>query len=482
MKAIATVGMLLAVAGCAVITPTPQDITMNEVPQTWSVQAPVVQAAAASDANASGTNDLHVTSILAWWRRFNDPLLSGLIDQTLQHNTDIVSARAALRQARALRDVATAALWPSLGATASAQQSRSQHANTERVQAGLSAQWDLDLFGNQRSAWLASEAGAQASAAMLADVQVSMATEVALVYITLRSAQTRLLITQDNLVSQQETWQITAWRQQAGLVTSLDALQARAATEQTDAQIPTLRASIDASSHALAVLAGRAPAALLATLRSTSQIPRSDDLTQWQLPAQTLRQRADVRAAEWQVRAAIARLNQAESARLPKVSVSGSWGASAATLGALTHGASVVGSLLGNVTMPLFDGGAGLAQVNAQQAALEAAESAYQSTILLALKEVEDALVTLRGNRQRLSHLGFAADVATLAAQTARQQYDSGLVDFQTVLTTQRTQLDAQSQLASAQADVSSDQVRLYQALGGGWEPDNLSPEQPIRE
>ena len=347
MKALAAVGALLSVTGCAVITPTPQDITMKDVPQSWSVSAP----------------EANVTSILAWWRRFNDPLLSGLIDQAFQHNTDVVSARAAMKQARALRDVATAALWPSLSANASAQQSRSESASTERVQAGLSAQWSVDVFGNQRSAWLASEANAQASQASLADVQVTMATEVALAYITLRSAQTRLLITQNNLVSQQQTGQITEWRQQAGLVTSLDALQAQADAEQTHALIPTLRASIDASSHALAVLAGRAPASLLATLRSTSQIPRADDLTQWSLPAQTLHQRADVRAAEWRVRSASARLQQAQRARLPNLSLSGSWGASAASLAALTHGASAVGSLLATVSMPLFDGGAGLAQV-----------------------------------------------------------------------------------------------------------------------
>jgi outer membrane protein, multidrug efflux system len=127
--------------------------------------------------------------------------------------------------------------------------------------------------------------------------------------------------------------------------------------------------------------------------------------------------------------------------------------------------------LMGSASLPIFDGGAARAQVDAQQAALDQAQVGYRAAVLVALQEVEDALVALRGDRLRLAHLGNAADAAANAAMLSRQRYGSGLVDFQTVLDTQRTQLATEDGLASARADVSSDHVRLYKALGGGWEP-----------
>ena len=139
------------------------------------------------------------------------------------------------------------------------------------------------------------------------------------------------------------------------------------------------------------------------------------------------------------------------------------------TLGALTQGTSVVSTLLASVSLPVFDGGARRAQVDVQQAALDQAREVYRNAILIALRDVEDALVALRGDRLRLARLGDAAAAAANAAALARQQYGSGLVDFQTVLQTQRTLLGTQDGVAATQADVSSDHVRLYKALGGGW-------------
>jgi outer membrane protein TolC len=129
--------------------------------------------------------------------------------------------------------------------------------------------------------------------------------------------------------------------------------------------------------------------------------------------------------------------------------------------------------MLAGVSMPIFDGGAGRAEVRSQQAALDQAVAVYQAAVLTALQEVEDALVALRGDRERLLSLQSAAEAAANAALLAGQRYNSGLVDFQVVLQTQRTLLTTQASLASGRADVSSDHVRLYKALGGGWFPDN---------
>jgi NodT family efflux transporter outer membrane factor (OMF) lipoprotein len=281
-------------------------------------------------------------------------------------------------------------------------------------------------------------------------------------------------IAQANLSSQQETLQITDWRFQAGLVTTLEAEQARASAEQTAAQIPALQSSIAQSSHALSVLTGQAPMALATTLAAIAPLPQVSGDWAMAFPAETLRQRPDVHAAEFQVSAAAARVSQADAARLPNFKLGGNLGLSALTLGALTDGASLMAGVLGSLSMPVFDAGASQAQLRAQQAAMDQASMAYQATVLTALTEVEDALVALQGDRVRLLRLQAAYQSADIAATLARQRYGSGVVDFQTVLETQRTRLSSQDSVAIARASVSADQVRLVKALGGGWLPENL--------
>jgi len=180
-----------------------------------------------------------------------------------------------------------------------------------------------------------------------------------------------------------------------------------------------------------------------------------------------------VHAAELQVMAALARVSQAEAARMPNFKLGGSLGLYGLTLGALTSSSAGIGALLASVSLPLFDGGALRAQVRAQQAALDQAGMAYQAAVLTALTEVEDALVALRGDRESLLSLQRAAEAAGNAALLARLRYDSGLIDFQTVLDTQRTLLNAQESVAISSAGLSTDYVRLYKALGGGWRPDD---------
>ncbi len=390
--------------------------------------------------------------------------------QALQTNTSVWSAKAALQQARALRDVQGAGLLPSVSTSGSVGRSKSggNEANNS-FRAGLDASWEPDIFGGQRSALNASEAEAQASEATLADVQVSVAAEVALAYIQLRGQQTQLLIARNNLISQQETLQITDWRAQAGLITSLEVEQARTASEQTAAQIPTLEANIAKSSHSLAVLTGQTPMALQTLVMAPQPIPQAAPDLALSIPAQTLRQRPDLRAAEFRVSAALSRVSVADAARYPGFSISGSLGLNALTLGALTNGASVVNSLLGSVSVPLFDGGSAQAQVLAQEASLEQARASYQSIVLTALQDVEDALVALQGDRARLIRLQNAATAADNAALLAQQRFTSGLIDFQTVLQTQRSLLSTQDSVATTRADISADHVRLYKALGGGW-------------
>ena len=443
-----TLALAITLSGCA----------------SWSPQPP---------ANQQGINTASAApapALAQWWQHFNDPLLSSLVTQALQANTSIRSAQAALQQARALRDVKTAGLLPSVNASTAVQRSKSGSADaSNNFRAGLDASWEPDVFGGNRSALNATEADAQAAQASLADVQVSIAAEVALAYIQLRGQQAQLAIARSNLDSQKETLQITDWRAQAGLITSLEVEQARTATEQTNAQIPTLNASVAKTRHSLAVLTGQRPDALQTLLAAPIPVPQAAPDLALSIPAQTLRQRPDVRAAEHRISAALARVSAADAARYPSFAISGSLGLNALTLAGLTNGASVVNALLGSISVPLFDGGAAKAQVLAQEAALEQSRASYQAVVLTALKDVEDALVALAGDRERLLHLQGAATAASNAALLAQQRFTSGLIDFQTVLQTQRSLLTAQDSVASTSADFSADHVRLYKALGGGW-------------
>jgi len=463
---LALASLLLTLAGCASLTTPAAAPAPADIPAVWST----VDRASSERAD----------TLVRWWARFDDATLLRLVDDALAANTSVTGAQAALRQARALRDVAAAGLGPSVGSSASAGRSRSGNESANNAfKVGLDAAWEPDFFGANRAGVDASEASARASAASLGDVQVSVAAEVALGYIGLRSAQARLAIADANLAVQLETLQITQWRVQAGLASSLDSEQARSAAEQTRAQLPALQTSIEQSRHALAVLTGRPPAALAGDLAASAPLPAARPELALSLPADTLRQRPDVRAAEFQVSAAAARVSQADAARLPSFKLSGTLGLNALTLGSLTGGAALASSLLAGVSLPVFDGGALRAQVRAEEAALAQAQASYRGTVLTALQEVEDALVALRGDRERQARLQQAADAAGNAALLARQRYGSGLVDFQTVLDTQRTQLGTQDSVASASADIAADHVRLYKALGGGWSPDALASTEP---
>nr|WP_281355022.1 efflux transporter outer membrane subunit [Comamonas jiangduensis] len=320
-----------------------------------------------------------------------------------------------------------------------------------------------------RAGW---EANVQAAVAVLEGAHVSLAAEVALNYIQLRSLQNRLRIAQDNLGIQRENQQITEWRVQAGLATSLDAEQARSLTAQTAAQIPALESSLAQTRHALAILTGQPPSALDAELLAAQPLPVAPDSLAMTLPADTLRQRPDVRAQEQKVIAAVANLSSQERANFPTLRLSGSLGLNALTLGALS-GATVAQNIAAGLAAPLFDAGANRAQIRVQQALVEQARISYRSTVLTALQEVEDALVQLQGDKDRLVQLKIAEEAARYAQLLANQRYSSGLVDFQTVLDTQRTLLSSQDSVATAQASISTDYVRLYKALGGGWQPLN---------
>ena len=295
-------GLALLLSGCASLRSPEPAAADTALPTAWT--------AAPASATASPAD------LARWWTRFEDPTLTTLVEQALLSNTSVQSAQAALAQARAQRDVQAAQLGPSLGASASARRSRAGGQDaSNNFQAGFDASWEPDIFGGNRSAANASEADASAAASNLANVQVSLAAEVAVNLIALRGLQTRLAIARSNLAAQTETLQITRWRAQAGLAASLDVEQAVAASEQTAAQLPALQSGISQAINALAVLTGEAPGTLQKQLSAASPIPLAPAELALAFPTETLRQRPDVRSAESRVSAALARVAVADAAR-----------------------------------------------------------------------------------------------------------------------------------------------------------------------
>jgi outer membrane protein, multidrug efflux system len=430
--------LLAVAAGCASVGPdysTPQ----VEVPATW-------QRGSAEKEDLS-----------RWWERLNDPQLSGLIEEALAGSLDLQAAQAKLRQARARRALAGAQRFPTL--SVSAAESKAESSSTLYT-AGFDANWEPDIFGGARRGVEAAQADLEASEASLASTRVSLVAEVALNYVEVRAFQSRLAIARANLDTQAETSQLTSWRSQAGLVGAVDVEQARTNLEQTRAQIPTLETGLSEAQHRLALLLGRTPEALKERLATAQAIPGVPERIAVGIPADTLRQRPDLRAAERKLAAETARIGEAEAQRYPKLQLSG-------TIGIENIATSLIASIAGTI----FDGGRLRQQVEIQSAVKDEALVAYRQAVLTALEDVEDALAALGNSTQRAASLRTAAESARNAATLARQRYEGGLADFTTVLDSQRTLLSVEDSLAATEAESASSLVRLYKALGGGWEP-----------
>ncbi|MFA9440696.1 efflux transporter outer membrane subunit [Uliginosibacterium sp. sgz301328] len=409
-----------------------------------------------------------------WWHQFGDGTLDALIQQAFAANLDIASAQARLRQARAQRGVQAAQDWPTLDASASGRRSGSRTDNVSTVgnqySAGFDASWEVDLFGGRRRALESADASVEAAQADIDNVRVSLAAEVATNYISLRGYEASLASTRASLATREETYQLTNWRGQAGIASALDVRQAQSNVEQTRASIPAIERSIEDSKIALAVLLARPRAELDALLATTGVIPQTWNALAVGIPADTLRQRPDVRAAERRLAAQTAQIGVAEAARYPSFTLGGSIGVAALTPAGLFSADTITSSILGSLVGNVFDGGRARQNVEIQNAAQEQTLATYQATLNQAVADVESALNAYVKTSERLTSLVVAVDAAREASQLAQIQYTAGATDLLTVLDAQRTELSLDDQLALAQTNRANTVVQLYKAMGGGWQ------------
>jgi NodT family efflux transporter outer membrane factor (OMF) lipoprotein len=439
---------------------------------------------------------LDAAGLARWWTGWQDPALDRLIARGIAGNLDIAQAASRVRQARWQMVIAGAADQPQLsfegnashthlsrnsqiGAIASQLESNGGPGGLAGAgipgttfasfRTGFDASWEIDLFGGTRRAVEAARGRAEASEWSRRDAEVLVAAEIADGYFHFRALQRRLGIADANIASRRGRLASIAARQQAGLVSTLDLRAEQGEIAAATADRATLLADKEAQLHALAVLVGGMPEALAPELEASPPALAVRPVASPGLPAELLRRRPDVRAAERRLAAASADIGVAAADRLPRLQLSGALELVSSGLGRLVEGDSVQSNVAAGLSAPLLDGGRLRATERQRQEAYREAELAYRKTVLTALRDTEDALSRQAADKDRLGALAAADAAARDAFDTARVKHRAGLIGDVDVAEAETASLTAADQLATAHAAVDRDLVALYKALGGGW-------------
>lgn len=411
-----------------------------------------------------------------WWKTFGDATLDGLVQRALAGNFDLKIAAARVREARALR-ASTEGRWdPSVDASGGYTRSKvgtnagGSGDGHDAYDAGFDARWELDVFGRRDSALEAAQAEIEVTRESRRDATVTLLGEVARNYLELRGIQRQLAITRDNLTAQQDTLRLTRVRFGAGLSTDLDVARAEALTASTRAQMPSLETQARTRIHALSVLLGESPGPLVIELAGAAALPEPPATIAAGLPSELLRRRPDVRRAERELARAAALSNEAVAALYPSFALGASLRQQSDRPRTLLDSDSNVFSFGASFTAPILNGGSLKAEAEAADARVEQARYAYERTVIGALAEVENALVTVSRERERRAMLDAAVQADRRAVALADDLYKRGLASFFEVLTAQQNLLQTESTYAASSTQLAAETVALYKALGGGWD------------
>ena len=414
-----------------------------------------------------------------WWRRFNDPVLDRLVAEALRANPNVRTAGLRIMEARAQLGIAGSTLYPQVkqatGDVLWAGEHK-EHSDTSAVSfsAGLRASWELDFWGKFQRGIEAADAGYWASIALYDDVQVLMASQVATLYITIRTVKVRLRIAAENAALQKRNLDISERLFASGHDSELDVQQAKAQYLATLASIPALEIGVRQAQNALSVLLARPPGPLPEMATAKDTIPQAELEVIVDMPADLLRRRPDVRAAEMQLAAQSALIGVSTADLYPSISLLGSIGLSATSLSSsarsLTWG--IGPSLVWNV----FDQGRLTNTVLLQDARFQQLYEQYQDAVLRAAREVDDAAVSFARTGEQIVLLAESVKAAQRSLDIATLQYREGLTDFQRVLDSQRTLFVQQDNLVATQGGLMQSLVAIYKAMGGGWEQGRSRP------
>jgi multidrug efflux system outer membrane protein len=450
---------LVALAGCAV---GPDYRRPSSV-------APTTFANAAGLATTNGMPDL------MWWCSFNDPLLDRLVAQASTNNHDLRRAQARLREARALWTEARFDYAPTVrneNRYESFQLSKDAAGTRERrgelYRAGFDATWELDLWGRVRRDVEAARATVESVEATRDDVLIAVQAEVAASYIQLRGSQAQLDVATRNATNQAQTLVLAEQLRDGGQGTQLDVARARSLLNETLASIPPLETEVQRAVHRISVLCGLTPTALREQIIVPSQFPKTPATLMLTEPGEWLRHRPDVRAAERSLAATTARIGVEVADLFPRVTFVGTVALQADSFSGLTKSGADTYSFGPRISWAAVDLGRVRQRIKAADARTESALATYEQTVLLALEETENSLVSLSRERQRLAYLSEAEKAAVEATALARQRYRDGIADYLSVLDTERTLLNLQEQLVTTQTLTATRLVAVYKAFASG--------------
>ena len=433
----------------------------------------------ANSVPADATQEAAPAVDLEFWRSFGDPVLEGLVDQALLSNHDLRIALARYEQANALLRNAKYDRLPTLGVSAEASDARSSSdqlpgvdragRDNDQYSAGISALWELDFFGRIRRGVEAQRADTEASAADLAAVQVVLVGDVAETYFRLRGLQEQLRIAQQNADNQAQTLRLIGLRSSEGLSSSFEVDRASTQLENTRSRVPALKSAIAVATHRIAVLVGQTPETRFDGLASAKPLPSLPETVAAGTPAELLRRRPDVTAAERRLGAATARIGVATADLFPRFTLGGLIGTQALDAGALFERDSETRLISLGIDGSFLNVGRVRSRIAAANAATAADLAAYEQTVLLALEETENALVRVSRSAEENLHLERAAAAGARATATARLRFDNGAIDVLDVLEAERASLQAEDEFAQGRVRNTVAVVSLYKALAGGW-------------
>ena len=452
-----------------------------------------------------------------WWRSFADPTLDGLIDRAARDNLDLQEAVLRIVEARTQEQSAAAQGLPNVRASGSYQREQlgakgflesdgvynkvdqlgAPNSPVNKIapgagatlengannvlnqltapinlwQVGFDASWELDLFGRVRRSVEAAHAQTEEAVESRNDALVSLEAEVAQTYMQLRGAQALRQITQSLVDQQRDIVALTQNQAKVGLASQLDVKSAAAQYAQTQAQLPQYDQQIQQALNGLAYLLGEPPGSLADELSAHAAVPPVPPSVPVGMPSTLARRRPDIRRAEASLHAATADVGVAVAQFYPDISLTGEVGTRATNASGLTHWSSLFYSFGPSISLPIFEGGSLVANLHLSQAQQQQAALDYRKTVLMALRDVDNALAVYRTDQARQVSLGDSVAAEQAAFELARDSYRKGLVTFINVLDAERQLSDAQQQYAQETMQVSTDLVALYKALGGGWQP-----------
>lgn len=412
-----------------------------------------------------------------WWKNLNDATLNTLVDDAVKNNYDVEIAKARIDQARALQGSIASGFFPNLdftGGVARKGTSENSYASSgasfNNYSVGFDSSWELDLFGKIANKDKAARADVESSEENLRGVMVSVISEVAVNYISLRTYQYRLELARAVMETQQKTFELISSQNASGLENNTEKLKAKMLLENARASIPQLKTNVAVAKNRITTLLGKNPGELDTLLDTFKGLPNTDIKLAIGIPADVLRRRPDINRAERKLAAETARIGMKKAELYPSLVLNGSIGLESLASGSLFDYASRIFGLSSIVSWNIFDTGKIRKDIKFQEAIKDETFAAYKSTVVNALEEVENSISGFANEKISENSFGIALKASEDTLKITQSQYDNGIIDMTKLLEAKRAKIQAEDAFIISKGKSATDLIKLYKALGGGWE------------